>query len=452
MDGNECTHPVRVHGLCARCGQEVAGKKTGLYTILHGNTNVLLSGKEAERINEENYKSLSEHKKMILLLDLDQTIIHTSMSKQFAAYFEELLSIPPAEGQAASEEEQIIRSIHRIRIDGYNYYVKERDHLQWFLKEAAEHFEIHVYTMGNKKYALEISEILDKKKALFGDRIVTRDDNFGSFDKDITRLFPKNSRNVVILDDRPDVWKFSRNLLPIRPFAFFRTGDVNSPERLKKLAEQGLDAAEDMLQTEERYSLAHNTPCTDAERRRVLCDKIREECVLSLTDSELPSVMGNLKEIHREFFSDGFYLTNAEGVRFILDRKKSIFKGCVAVFFLASFEAETYFSSLFSHYGGRVELFVTKKTTHVVIGYGGTFMGAKPHSRVKCVDVEWVHQSIFALSRKSEDEFACELGSHACTDHSDTSSEEGHSLGSLGDCDSLESDFESALWDTMQLG
>lgn len=422
MGENECTHPVKIHGLCARCGKEMDGEERPWHAILHSNPNVLLSDLEAERMGESHYQALMQAKRLVLLLDLDQTVIHTTVNKQFAAYFEELqgLGVPPG---SMDENERALQSIHKIKIDGYNYYVKERGELRWFLEEAARLFEIHIYTMGNKKYAAAIAEILDPTKAIFGDRIVTRDDNFGSFDKDITRLFPKNSSNVVILDDRPDVWRFSRNLLPIRPFCFFRTGDLNSPEKLKEMLRMG---GENPVQEESpqniRQSLYGDGALPPVEKKRsIVCRRIMEECIAEAGDTELRAIMGVLRDVHREFFSDQASMQGKEGVRVVLDKKKRIFAGCVAVFFMPSEVSERYFETLFLQYGGQVHARMRKSTTHVIVGGSASYVDMGEYN-CKCVKVEWVLDSIFSLSRRAEEPYEGVEGEGA-EENADTSSE-----------------------------
>ncbi|EIJ94287.1 uncharacterized protein NEPG_00954 [Nematocida parisii ERTm1] len=86
----QCNHPVRIEGMCGCCGADVNERSEELFTLLHNNTSLLLNKKEAERVNEEMYTGTVKSKRLVLLLDLDQTVIHTSASGKFKKYFEAL--------------------------------------------------------------------------------------------------------------------------------------------------------------------------------------------------------------------------------------------------------------------------------------------------------------------------------------------------------------------------
>lgn len=46
-------------------------------------------------------------------------------------------------------------------------------------------------------------------------------------------LFPCGDELVCIIDDREDVWDFSPNVIPVKPYHFFRnTGDIHSDPRV----------------------------------------------------------------------------------------------------------------------------------------------------------------------------------------------------------------------------
>jgi len=416
MKKGECAHPIRIHGLCACCGEEISKTSEKLFTALHHNSDILVSSTEAERHNEESFRRLTDEKKMVLLLDLDQTIIHTSVTRKFSGYYRELKEMPE---KNATEEEKVIREIVEMSVEGFPYYVKKRDMLDWFLKKASEHFEVHIYTMGNKEYGNTVASILDRDRKIFGTRIVTRDDNLGCFEKDLSRIFPTNTKNVIILDDRPDVWGFSRNLLPIRPYVFFRSGDINSPDVLSGRKKGEKEEAEEA-------DRAH-------VRKEDLLGAILGECVAQMFDEELKRIMCVLLEIHREYFE-----TAEKDVVKILDRKKNVFEGCVARFFSSSFETEQYLSSLFVHHGGAIDVYVSKRTTHVIITEGGIYLGPPPNRTIKYVGAKWMHESIFSLRRLDEEQFACSpsafaYGVESGTESATESELEGESNDSLYD-------------------
>jgi RNA polymerase II subunit A-like phosphatase len=90
-------------------------------------------------------------------------------------------------------------------------------------------YELHIYTMGTRAYAMNIAKIVDPTKKIFGDRIISRDENGSMIQKNLRRLF-WDSKMVAIIDDRADVWPQDRpNLIKVVPYDFFLgIGDINS--------------------------------------------------------------------------------------------------------------------------------------------------------------------------------------------------------------------------------
>jgi RNA polymerase II subunit A-like phosphatase len=115
------------------------------------------------------------------------------------------------------------------------YYIKLRPGLEDFLQNVAELYELHIYTMGTRAYAQNIADIIDPTRKLFGDRILSRDESGSLTAKNLQRLFPVDTKMVVIIDDRGDVWRWSPNLIKVSPYDFFvGIGDINSSFLPKK--------------------------------------------------------------------------------------------------------------------------------------------------------------------------------------------------------------------------
>ncbi|KAI5187599.1 RNA polymerase II subunit A C-terminal domain phosphatase [Nematocida homosporus] len=457
MTGQECKHPIRIHGLCGCCGAEIeSGSEERLYTVLHNNSSVLLNVSEAARVNEASYERLMREGKMVLLLDLDQTVIHTSITRKFSKYFQDLSKYPV--GKPSSREEQAIREVLEINVDGFTYYVKLRDGLRRFLAKAAEYFEIHIYTMGNRPYGTKMAEVLDRDKKIFGNRIVTRDDNLGCFEKDLARIFPTNTRNVVILDDRMDVWRYSPHVFPVRPYVFFRSGDINSPESLQGRVSEEWPADESTNNGEvgsgkgEVGSGNGKGEVGDGEagegeegegggRKEELVRKIVGECIANLFDNELDRILGHLVSIHEEYFR------TREDVAVILNRRKNLFAGCVARFVSSFFETERHLSALFVHFGGEVDIYIGKKTTHAIMAGGEIYLGMLPSKTIKYVSVGWVFESIYALKRLNEEDFLLSSGLGTYSAESESSGSSGSSGLSGGESGFSES--EDKLYDSL---
>lgn len=163
---------------------------------------------------------------MSLVVDLDQTIIHAT--------------VDPTVGEWKNDEKnpnhQSVKDVEAFQLNdevaggrGCWYYVKLRPGLREFLENISKLFELHIYTMGTRAYALNVAKIVDPKGKIFGPRILSRDESGSMTEKDLHRLFPVDTKMVVIIDDRGDVWKWSDNLIKVRPYDFFvGIGDINA--------------------------------------------------------------------------------------------------------------------------------------------------------------------------------------------------------------------------------
>lgn len=110
-----------------------------------------------------------------------------------------------------------------------------RPHLAEFLRQASSLYELYMYTFGTRAYAHKVAQIIDPNDRMFKGRILARDDGgwflllplccdtYPILDidfKTLKKIFPVDDSMVVIVDDREDVWKKSRNLVRIEPCTF----------------------------------------------------------------------------------------------------------------------------------------------------------------------------------------------------------------------------------------
>ena len=91
-----------------------------------------------------------------------------------------------------------------FRLDFMRMMTKLRPFIRTFLKEASEIFEMYIYTMGDRAYALEMAKLLDPKKEYFGDRVISRDDGTQRHQKGLDIVLGQESA-VLILDDTENV-------------------------------------------------------------------------------------------------------------------------------------------------------------------------------------------------------------------------------------------------------
>ncbi|XP_072303827.1 RNA polymerase II subunit A C-terminal domain phosphatase [Eucyclogobius newberryi] len=220
----ECSHPVVMKGLCAECGQDLTqlqssnGKQqvpisTATVSMVHSVPELMVSSEQAEQLGREDQQRLHRNKKLVLMVDLDQTLIHTTeqhchrMSNKGIFHF-----------QLGRGEPML--------------HTRLRPHCKEFLEKIAKLYELHVFTFGSRLYAHTIAGFLDPEKKLFSHRILSRDECIDPFSKtgNLRNLFPCGDSMVCIIDDREDVWKFAPNLITVKKYTYFQgTGDINAP-------------------------------------------------------------------------------------------------------------------------------------------------------------------------------------------------------------------------------
>lgn len=248
-----CKHGTQIMGMCADCGKDmtevdymsIAGTERAKIKMDHGAEGPLLSQEVAAKIERENTDRLLKNRKLSLIVDLDQTILHATFDPTVGEWikakdaFEKRRSTTPPDHDPPPESvnwpalEDVISfqlpSDHGHMGHSERYYVKPRPGLQRFMNNLSELYEMHVYTMGVRSYANAICAALDPSGAWFGSRVLSRNESGSDRVKNLKRLFPSDQSMVVVIDDRADVWNWSPNLVRVIPFEFFvGTGDINA--------------------------------------------------------------------------------------------------------------------------------------------------------------------------------------------------------------------------------
>ncbi|KAI9656714.1 MAG: RNA polymerase II [Trizodia sp. TS-e1964] len=229
-----CSHSIQVGGMCANCGKDMtevsyntfSNSQRAKITMIHDNTSVTISKDEATRVEQESKRRLLKARKLSLVVDLDQTVIQATVDPTVAQWQEDLQN-PNYHAVKDVGKFQLVDEIPGGRVCWY--FIKMRPGLKEFLENISKLYELHVYTMGTRAYAQCVMEIVDHDHRLFGDRILSRDESGSQKEKTLHRLFPVDTKMVVIIDDRGDVWKWSDNLIKVTPYDFFvGIGDINS--------------------------------------------------------------------------------------------------------------------------------------------------------------------------------------------------------------------------------
>ncbi|KAG5021112.1 hypothetical protein JHK87_016967 [Glycine soja] len=138
----------------------------------------------------------SKRKKVTLALDLDETLIHSSMEQCDGADFT---------FKMITDRERTV-------------YVRKRPFLQEFLAKVSEMFEIIIFTASKRMYAETLLDVLDPDKKFFSRRVCRESCTWKDrcCVKDLTVLGIDLAK-VCIIDNTPEVFRFQvNNGIPIK--------------------------------------------------------------------------------------------------------------------------------------------------------------------------------------------------------------------------------------------
>lgn len=220
-----CKHETFYVKCCLKCGF----KKTEEYDMINNDRFVAnefsYSKEKAESMEKKAIDTYLKKQQLILLLDLDNTIIHTYTSK---------LRLPDSQIKNLRDlyktyfaKVPIKNEINRNDI----ILVKFRPFLKTFLKNIQNKYEIYIYTHGTKEYATGIIQYINlnfERDSLSTRRMLYRVvDKYGNPKiKSIKDVFPTQENMLLIIDDRINVWKESGgNFICIYPYKFFIEND-----------------------------------------------------------------------------------------------------------------------------------------------------------------------------------------------------------------------------------
>ncbi|KAG5462470.1 MAG: HAD-like domain-containing protein, partial [Olpidium bornovanus] len=273
---------------------------------------------EAARLEQVTTKRLLASRKLSLIVDLDQTIIHAT--------------VDPTVGEWRNDRNNVNHEATRdiaqfILPDSPTvYYIKLRPNAREFLKAASERYELHIYTMGTRSYASKVAEVIDPDGTIFQERVLSRDESGSVTQKTLQRLFPCDTSMVVVIDDRADQESEDEEE---GAFLFHLTmsgetgeilhhelwGDLEfgSSARFSELYKKRLGGKPvdymDQLSLE-RQEQAHRRTMERQQKSRPLEKQQQRQGnqrrpVLIDNDDELSTVLDVLREVHRRFYEKG---------------------------------------------------------------------------------------------------------------------------------------------------
>ena len=270
-----CTHPTAWNGMCTLCGAFVSNTAARV----DDSCGLSLSHDRAAELRQRVDSALLASRKLRLILDLDETLIHTRPLPPGTT------PVPPdttagtatkkkddndndngrekekekdEKGQDASEMSEALARLPETTTiqlpDGTMHLLAVRPHLAEFLARTSRDFELRLYTSGVRCYVDAVLRVIDPSGTYFGRgaAVISRNDNpprfcerrsaggaggydvlpSNSFTKESTETVVVNRKEIVpslgsplfavVVDDRDDIWgKNAANLLQIFPCLLF---------------------------------------------------------------------------------------------------------------------------------------------------------------------------------------------------------------------------------------
>lgn len=194
VDGcSYCAHETRFSGKCVACSHVEETE-----------------WQQAKQTEKEHLKKLRSDKKLSLIVDLDNTLIHATSVYDVAEWINKQ--------KRSKTNKPRVKELFTTN----NYSFKLRPGLYSFLTHISTMYELNVYTMGSTAYAKSLLDRIDPYRNLFKGKILSRDGNGCTLQKKMSRLYPTNRSQVLILDDNANVWDDSPNLIQIKSYTYFK--------------------------------------------------------------------------------------------------------------------------------------------------------------------------------------------------------------------------------------
>ncbi|KAH0932039.1 LOW QUALITY PROTEIN: hypothetical protein HID58_009156 [Brassica napus] len=208
-------------------------KKTGIsFTYIH--KGIKFHEDEVTRMRDIDMKMLQSQRKLCLVLDLDHTLLNSTVLRDLRPEEEYLKSLTHSLEDVSGGDLFMLEFMHMM--------TKLRPFVHSFLKEASKMFVLYIYTMGDRPYARQMAKLLDPKGEYFGERIISRDDGTTSKSLDVVL---GQEKAVLILDDTENAWPSHKdNLIVIERYHFFASSCKQFDHRFQSLSQLKSDESE----------------------------------------------------------------------------------------------------------------------------------------------------------------------------------------------------------------
>ncbi|KAF8765749.1 hypothetical protein HU200_008255 [Digitaria exilis] len=361
-----CSHPGYFGGLCFRCGKPQDEEDVSGVAFGYIHKGLRLGTSEIDRLRGADLKNLLRERKLVLILDLDHTLINSTKLQDISSA-ENDLGI-----RTAASKDDPDKSI--FTLDSMQMLTKLRPFVRRFLKEASNMFEMYIYTMGDKAYAIEIAKLLDPSNVYFPSKVISNSDCTQRHQKGLDVILGAESV-AVILDDTEYVWqKHKENLILMERYHYFASSCRQFGFGVKSLSESMQDERE--------------------------------------SDGALATVLNVLKRIHAIFF-DTAVETNlsSRDVRQVIKKvRKYVLQGCKLVFSRVfpntTRPHEQMIWKMAEHLGAICSKEVDSTVTHVVSVDLGTEKARWAVDNKKfLVHPRWIEAANFRWERQPEEDF-----------------------------------------------
>ncbi|XP_072961312.1 RNA polymerase II C-terminal domain phosphatase-like 4 isoform X1 [Typha angustifolia] len=358
-------HPGFFRGLCMRCGQLEEDDGSGVaFGYIH--KDLKLGATEMDRLRGADLKKLLREKKLILILDLDHTLLNSTRLVDVSIEEDYLIR------QADSTKDDPGRSL--FRLDSIHMLTKLRPFIHDFLREASSMFDMYVYTMAERSYALEMVKLLDPGNVYFNSKVISQSDCTQRHQKGLDVVLGAESV-AVILDDTEFVWqKHKENLIQMERYHFFSSSCRQFGFSIKSLSESMKDEME--------------------------------------SDGALATILNVLKKSHQRFFDPelGIDLSSRDVRQVMKKIRQEILQGCKIVFSrVFPYKSRAEDQSIWKmaeQLGATCSTDVDSSVTHVVAMDSGTEKARWAVQNKKfLVSPSWIEAANYRWNRQKEEDF-----------------------------------------------
>eukprot|EP00767_Chilomastix_cuspidata_P002380 gnl/Chilomastix_cuspidata/2506.p1 GENE.gnl/Chilomastix_cuspidata/2506~~gnl/Chilomastix_cuspidata/2506.p1 ORF type:complete len:432 (+),score=64.23 gnl/Chilomastix_cuspidata/2506:1322-2617(+) len=245
-EGPPCPHQRLFDGVCTSCMQRLPPNEISKY-VPYGSKNdghMVLPAVFSE-MKDKTHEHLRKTGKLILVLDLDHTSVHT-VSLGGA----KVLSVPPnislvdnrereallRRGRAAAraawldlfDAESTVHLIHAQATPRQQLLIKLRPGICRALADLSQFCSIYVYTKGTATYAQMVRSLLDPLGLVLEAHVFSREDD-ESKGKDLDKLFARRDR-IVVWDDCSLFWEGCTELLKLEPYVFYGYAHITAQD------------------------------------------------------------------------------------------------------------------------------------------------------------------------------------------------------------------------------